>query len=132
MTRPGDDREIERAFSIARDEARRRAPKFSRMWGEAGRLAAGTRGTPRWLPLAVTTAAIVAVAAAGLLFVTRRGGPPRAQPTEAEADITSWRAPTDALLETPGIEILTTLPAIGRTALTPTSWSSSHEDAHVD
>jgi len=129
-----DDPELEREFSIARREAQRRTPEFARMWGEAGRISAGSGGrSARPIRLAAGAAAILAVTMAGLLLWNGRGTrtSPRAA-AEAEATITSWKAPTDFLLETPGIEILTTLPAIGPAPPFPSAEDTSNEASHVN
>ena len=101
---PGDDRDdddLRQAFAVLRREEAKAAPAF-----EAVRARARV-GIPRVAPLgALLAAATVAAAVFGV--VVRRQGPPPPM-----AAIGAWVAPTDFLLDTPGREIVQTVPRIG-------------------
>jgi len=95
-----DDDDLREAFAALRREDGKTAPSF-----EALRARARPR---RRAPLGGLLAA-ASVAAALLGIVVRGPDPP---PPAAELE--SWIAPTDFLLDTPGREILGTVPRIGR------------------
>jgi hypothetical protein len=98
MSGSGDDR-IERALSEQRRLDEGLAPDFrfllARPRPRAGRGPAG-----RALVLAALLVAIsIGIA---LWSRSRRPVPPRIGPTSMAGSLTTWRAPTDFLLETPG------------------------------
>jgi len=107
----GDDRDLKEYFAAVRreEEARVpawRAPRSARQGGRlklAGRLAAAVAG------LATTIAAVVWLLPG--VHVAREGAD-RAR-EQAGVSITSWKPATDFLLETPGRELLQSVPAIG-------------------
>jgi hypothetical protein len=102
MMTPGDgrdDADLRQAFSVLRREDAKSAPTF-----EAVR---ARRAARRLAPLGGLLAA-ASVAAAILGIVVRRPDPPPPM-----ASMEQWIAPTDFLLDTPGREILQTVPRIG-------------------
>jgi len=106
-----DDRELREGFTRLRAEEERGAPAFSALRGHAGHAAA-----PRRRLLAPLALAAAAVLAAAMLW--RRESPPSPPVPPAAApsaiSLDQWRAPTDFLLQTPGRELLSTVPALGR------------------
>ena len=105
--RRADDADLRAAFSALRTEDAAGAPPFEAV------LAAGSRrGTHRrrpWLVPALTGAMAAAALAVAIVAVARRPEPRLAPPVSIER----WTAPTDFLLETPGRELLETVPSIG-------------------
>jgi hypothetical protein len=98
------DDTLRRRFAVLRREEEQQAPEFDRLW--KARPGDRSRQT-RWY--AAAACALIAV----LAFVLIRSAQHR--PGErAVASITEWKAPTDFLLETPGRELLSTVPEIGR------------------
>ena len=106
----GDDSDLRQAFAVLRREEAKAVPAF-----EAVRARARV-GMPRVAPLGTLLVAAT-VAAAILGVVVSRPGPPPPM-----AAMGRWIAPTDFLLDTPGREIVRTVPQIGR-VLTPRSVS---------
>jgi hypothetical protein len=100
MTDPDRDA-MHRVFAELRDVDRRSAPDFDAVLRHPrGRYAAA-----RSLRAVAALAAVLVVAA---VVVTRRP-----QPVPSGAPLSAWRAPTDVLLRTPGVEVLRSVPAIG-------------------
>jgi hypothetical protein len=107
--RNGDsqDEDLRTRFAELRREEELRVPQFAfppprlagqdRRWG-TGRLIAG--------------AACVAALVAAALFLRFVPSQP-ARTGQPVATLTEWRSPTDFLLETPGRELLRSVPAIG-------------------
>ena len=94
-----DDADLRQAFAVLRQEDAKDAPIFE---------AVLTRARPRRLAPLGGLLAAASVAAAILGVVVRRPDPP--PPT---ASLGTWIAPTDFLLDTPGREIVQTVPRIG-------------------
>jgi hypothetical protein len=98
-----NEQDQEKRLRALLDEAHRtdRAPAFRRMW-EAAR-AVDQRRRPLWM--AVPVLAAVAL----VLVLTAR---PQVAPTPASQRIPSleWEGPLDFLLQTPGAELLNTVP----------------------
>ena len=63
---------------------------------------------PRWI---LATAAIAGIAAVVLML--SRGTPRVNVPDESTVSLSTWRAPTDFLLQTPGRDLLATVPRLG-------------------
>jgi hypothetical protein len=100
--RAGDDALRER-FAALRREEERRAPEFASLW--PGRVRA-QRGKTRWLVAAACALTVVA-AVLWLRSILHK-------PADVSvASLAEWKAPTDFLLETPGRELLRTVPEIG-------------------
>lgn len=99
---PHDDA-LRGRFAVLRREEEEHVPEFASLW--RGRVRA-PRGKARWV-VAAACALIVVVA----VLWSRSG---KRGPEEVSvASITEWKAPTDFLLETPGRELLRTVPEIG-------------------
>jgi hypothetical protein len=108
---PGDDRgfrddDLRARFAVLRQEEEALAPEFALPSG----VAQGRRPSGRRIALAVSLATVVAVVVLVARFVPQKGHPDPGTPV---ASLTEWKAPTDFLLETPGRELLRTVPAIG-------------------
>jgi hypothetical protein len=95
---------LRRRFAVLRREEEEHAPAFGRLW--RGRPHARRRQT-RWIA-AAASALIVLLALLWIRSVQRRPD------DKTVASITEWKAPTDFLLETPGRELLRTVPEIGQ------------------
>ena len=95
---------LRRRFAVLRREEEQQAPEFATLWMTR----AGTRpGCGRWI--AAPACALIALLA---LFWMRSAQ--RRPDNKTVASITEWKAPTDFLLETPGRELLRTVPEIGQ------------------
>lgn len=99
-----DDADLRRAFAVLRAEDAAGAPPFA---------AVRARALPRRLARLGGLLAAASVAAALLGVVVRRPEPPH-----AAVSMEQWIAPTDFLLETPGLAIVETVPRIGSVAET--------------
>lgn len=95
---------LRRRFVALRQEENQQAPEFATLW-QAG--AGARRRQTRWF--AATACALVALLA--LLWIRSVQHRPD---NKTVASITEWKAPTDFLLETPGSELLRTVPEIGQ------------------
>ena len=95
-----DDADLRQAFAVLRREEAKAAPTFE---------AVRARARPRRLAPLGGLLAAASVAAAILGIVVRRPDPPPPM-----TSMEQWIAPTDFLLDTPGREILQTVPPIGR------------------
>jgi hypothetical protein len=102
--RGGDsDNTLRRRFVALRREEDQQAPEFATLWkARAGK----RRRQTRWF--AATACALIAL----LAFLWIRSVQ-RRHDDKTVASITEWKAPTDFLLETPGRELLRTVPEIG-------------------
>jgi len=98
------DDTLRRRFAALRREEDQHAPDFTRLW-RAG--AGARRRQTRWF----AAAACALVALLALLWI--RSVQRRAD-DKTVASITEWKAPTDFLLETPGRELLRTVPEMGQ------------------
>jgi hypothetical protein len=101
--------ELRRRLAELREADRERAPSFAQVCARARRRRPW-RATLRIRPLVVGAAA-VAIAAVWLARA-RSFSPSAVAPA-----IATWRAPTDALLRTPGSELLGAMPALGASVL---------------
>ena len=96
---------LRRRFALLRREEEQHAPEFARLWS----VCAAARRQARWF--AVTACALIALLAFLWILSARR-------PKEiTAASITQWKSPTDFLLETPGGELLRTVPEFGQRQL---------------
>ena len=101
-----DDSELRRRFARMRDADRQRAPSFAQI-SESARTRTRRRATLRGRPLVIGAVAAVVIAAvwlAGIYLFSVTVTPA----------IGTWRAPTDVLLRTPGIELLGAMPRSAR------------------
>jgi hypothetical protein len=105
-TRKDDDTDLRSAFEALRREDAARAPSFEALLRKAPRSA--DRRRP-WLVPAVTGAVAAAALTVAIVSVARRPEPRLPPPVSIE----EWTAPTDFLLQTPGRELLETVPRIG-------------------
>ena len=107
------DTALRKLFAGLRQEEQQHTPAFAPLWGRRSR---GQSGKGLWF--AGAGFALIVVTA---ILLLRSERPNRNELSMVE--ITEWKAPTDFLLETPGREILQTVPEIGRwrgyTAPTP-------------
>jgi hypothetical protein len=97
------DTALRKRFAGLRQEEQQHTPAFAPLW--SGRARAPHSGL--WY---IAAACVLIVVVAILLLRSQR--PNRNEVSMVE--ITEWKAPTDFLLETPGREILQTVPEIGR------------------
>jgi hypothetical protein len=101
----GDDRDLRDRFAALRREEEVGAPEF------VAPSRPGQEQVHRRSPgVLVAAAACLAILVAGFLWPRPRSGPQR---EPAVASITQWKSPTSFLLDTPGRELLQTVPAIG-------------------
>ena len=105
-----DDSELRRSFARMRDADRQQAPGFAQI-SESARTRTRRRATLRVRPLMIGAAAAVLIAAVWL------GRERSVSPSATVPAIGTWRAPTDVLLQTPGIELLGALPPLGASVL---------------
>ena len=132
-----DDRDLRERFAALRAEEQRRAPRFSAVWAAAEDRRGRRQGRRAGLRLAAAFAGAALLTLA--VFVWRPSSPPPPAPGSEPVppSITEWRAPTDFLLETPGREVLRTVPRFGRsglpvdrTRLAPPAASPTSDPAH--
>jgi hypothetical protein len=104
-----NDNDLRDRFAALRREEEAQAPDFVVL---ASGSAARRRRRPAGKMIVLATCLAMMIAAA--IFLLR---PvllkPKQGPGSPVASITEWKAPTDFLLETPGRELLRTVPAIG-------------------
>jgi hypothetical protein len=105
-----DERELRRGFEQLREADRDRVPAFAQI-SERSRTQRRLRVPRRLRPLVIGAAAAVAI----LSFLQARGR--SFTPAAATPAITTWRAPTDVFLTTPGIELLGSMPTLGASVL---------------
>ncbi|HXO37212.1 MAG TPA: hypothetical protein VN872_01165 [Candidatus Acidoferrum sp.] len=98
------DSALHNLFARMRQEEHQHIPSFASLWGARTRTPLG-----KGLWFVAAACALIVVAAVLLL----RLEPPKGEEVSM-ASITQWKAPTDFLLETPGREILHTVPEIGK------------------
>jgi len=111
MTGNNDDRDLRDRFAALRQEEEAHAPMFA--LPATSVIGQRRRWAPGLIPFAECALAIAAA-----IFVLRFVALEPRRPSPPVASLTEWRAPTDFLLETPGRELLRTVPAIGE-------WSDS-------
>jgi hypothetical protein len=105
-----DENELRRQFAELREADRYRAPGFAQTYSRA-RANRSRRSTLRRRQVLFAAAAVVVIAALSLAY-GRSFSPSVATPA-----IVTWRAPTDVLLQTPGSELLSAMPALGKSML---------------
>ena len=104
MNAPHDDDLLRARFRALADEEAANSPAFSRERIDAHRALASARRVWR------TTSAAIAV---GLAVTVALIAWPRTPPLEFDLSGVSWYTPTDFLLDTPGSDLLRSIPAIG-------------------
>jgi hypothetical protein len=106
-----DDSHLRERFASLRQADAASAPSFERVMGIAR-----NRSNDAGWRIAIA-ACILVVAVAGVTL--RVSHPPEAPTTRAPAPtLADWRAPTDFLLDTPGRELLHTVPDFGQRSST--------------
>lgn len=108
MRETRNDNDLRERFAVLREEEATNRPRF----GVPAERRLPRRIAPVWV--AVPAAAAVAT----VWFIGRDRGEPEA-PYAIDLSSTAWAAPTDFLLETPGSDLLATLPDIGNTPPIP-------------
>lgn len=109
-----DERRLRVAFQRQREEEVRQTPPCGRsLQGPPGRRVPYGRAAGFRLPSLVAAGALVATVALALHLASDRGP----QPVPEDFAVTTFRAPTDFLLLTPGREYLESLPSFGSGAL---------------
>lgn len=101
------DDDLRRRFAELRLEEEKRASEFvlpAPNWAGHGR---------RWSARKLVAGAVCLVAITTAVWLRLVSHRPAREPGTAVASLTEWRSPTDFLLETPGQELLRTVPAIG-------------------
>jgi hypothetical protein len=104
-----DDHDLRARFAELRRAEAERAPEW--LWPLAG----GGGRKRRWLVARVVAVAVCVVVVLGAGWWLRMVLPhPRTETNGTVASIAEWKSPTDFLLETPGRNLLQTVPAIGQ------------------
>ena len=107
-----DENEIRRRFDEMRETDRVSGPSFAQTHAQARvRARRNGRASLRLRPLVMGAAAAVLVA----VVVLARGR--SLSPSAPAPTITTWTAPTDVFLRTPGSELLAEMPALGASVL---------------
>jgi hypothetical protein len=101
-----DDQEFRERFASLRREDAKRAPGFERLLQRSPRRSASHLGA-----LAAASCLLVAATVVTVLQLSHRSRP---APYDATPSLANWRAPTDFLLDTPGRELLRSVPQIGQ------------------
>lgn len=102
-----DDSQLREYFASLRRAEEARIPSFEQVVGRARR-----RPAQQFRRRAVAGPVLLAAAAA-IAFWASNPHPPAAIHSTAPM-LADWRAPTDFLLDTPGRELLNTIPEVGR------------------
>jgi hypothetical protein len=105
-----DEREIRSRFAQLRQADQESAPSFAQTYGRV-RARRSWRAMRPLRPLAIGAAAVIAMAAISLAYSRSLSH------SAATSSIATWRAPTDVLLQTPGSELLSAMPALGASVL---------------
>lgn len=118
MNRDDMDGDLRERFARLREDERARAGSYLRVRTRLGR-ARQHRWTPS-IRVIMTAAAVVALAVVTVTTLGDRRETASVAPafttTRSVLPVGSWDAPTDFLLNTPGAQLLNTLPSIGRTS----------------
>lgn len=105
MNRQQDDSDLRKLFAAIRESDGDLIPSFQRVWN-ASRLRQPKPAGVRILRLAV----FVFLVLLGVHLVNR----PETKPVKQLAgSLSKWKAPTDFLLKTPGMEVLQSVPTFG-------------------
>ena len=105
-----DESEIRRRFAQLRESDLERTPGFAQTY-ERARSSSRSRAIHRVRPLVIGAAAAVVIAAVWLASARSFSH------STTTPEIATWRAPTDALLRTPGSELLGAMPALSESVL---------------
>jgi len=111
MKPPKEEQEVARLLRELRRDDEASAPPFQNV---LSRVQAPERSSRPRRMIGIACAALAALALAALLLVRR---PERRVDLEAAAfTIMRWKAPTDSLLRTPGIEVFSSIPTLTQPA----------------
>jgi hypothetical protein len=102
-----DDTHLRRQFASLRRAEAASTPSFQAVIGDA-------RRRPRDARWGLAIAAGIVMTAIGGLILRTSQPPEAAIPRARVPELADWRAPTDFLLDTPGRELLQTIPDFGR------------------
>jgi hypothetical protein len=100
-----DDPDLRQRFASLRREEGARTPRFERVLRRVP-----PRPSSVWFGPHEAAAACLVIAAGWFLYAHVRAPRP---PEAAVASLADWRSPLDFLLNTPGAEMLSTVPEIG-------------------
>ena len=103
-----DESELRRRFAQLREADRELAPSFAQIY---------TRARRSWRATLRVRRFVIGAAAAGAIAAVWLARARSFSPSAVAATITTWRAPTDVLLLTPGRELLGAMPARGPSVL---------------
>jgi hypothetical protein len=115
VTPGSEDRDLRDLFARCRQEDRRRAPSFATVLAAAERLdrPSGLSARPRRLAWGAAGLGAAALALMGVLVIGDREASRDLDEAIALAEaLSSWTAPTDTLLEVPGLVIPDTVPSM--------------------
>ncbi len=102
--KPDQDDALRAALADAHRADAQGRPAFHKVWGTAQRAGRPRHSAAPWL---VTCATLATAAGLAVWLVGRLGPPPAHLPMG-----TTWKGPTDFLLETPGLVTLQTVPSL--------------------
>lgn len=111
-----DDQKLRERFAALRREDAAQAPDFARLLSRRSS-SRKARPRPSWrvhrfaTPIAAAFGVVVVLIVAVALF---RFYPFYSRPAAGNLSITQWRSPTDFLLQTPGHELLESVPRVGQ------------------
>ncbi len=109
MNEDPQDEPLRRAFRGLRESDQSALPSLQRLLARASGPPPGRTAVhrPAWLAVAVAL-----LAAGAVVLAVHRGSGRR--PPPAAGDLVTWRSPTEGLLWTPGRELTSELPRVGR------------------
>jgi hypothetical protein len=99
---PEDDRDLHERFAELRRQDAAQAPEFAALLQRRAR----RPRPPAFFRLVIAVACVLVIAVALVRFHSR----PPAKPVPS---LSEWRSPTDFLLQTPGRELLISVPRLG-------------------
>jgi hypothetical protein len=107
-----DDADLRERFAALRDEDALRTPGLAVMLRRR-------RRSPRRRSGVLAAGAVLAAAVAALVVLEARHDRPAVPMSDAGPRLVDWRAPTDFLLNTPGLELMHGIPQIGGSTIGP-------------
>ena len=105
-----DESELRRRFAQLREADRAGTPSFAQIY-------ARRRARRSWRATLRVRRFVIGAAAAGAIAAVWLARARSFSPSAVAATITTWRAPSDVLLLTPGRELLGAMPALGTSVL---------------
>ena len=113
MDRYWKEKRIKDLFDELKEEDKRLAPSFAKVWGAAASRGEKSHHPRRALRTAVAAATLIVVIGFAVIFY-RQSSRPRTPPTAESAMLLSeWRSPTDFLLRSPKDQFMKTVPRLG-------------------